>query len=101
MPPRVRLTAEESEQLPMLLSLVAERRNEFPLAAEPARQACWVAERYGANVPLTINLITLLLFEHGVHRSVDQVARDLAILRGDTSTDSGRNRDGTRHSGHR
>ena len=68
----------------MLLSLVDGRRNEFPPGADASMQASWIAERYAGDSPLTINLITLLLFEHGVHRSVDQVSRDLAILRGDT-----------------
>lgn len=84
MPPRVRLTTEESELLPALLSLVEGRRHEFPADASASDQASWVAERYAGESLLTINLITLLLFEHGVHRSVDQVSRDLAILRGDT-----------------
>ena len=87
MPPRVRLSAEESERLPELLSLVQERRNEFPAEANASAQASWIAERYAVDSPLTVNLITLLLFEHGVHRSVDQVSRDLAILRGDTDHD--------------
>ena len=84
MPPRVRLTTDESERLPSLLSLVEGRRHEFPAGADASVQAGWIAEHYAGESPLTINLITLLLFEHGVHRSVDQVSRDLAILRGDT-----------------
>ncbi|MCY3922872.1 MAG: hypothetical protein OXG27_10825 [Chloroflexi bacterium] len=84
MPPRVRLTTEESERLPALLSRVAARRHGFPADADASVQASWIAERYADEAPLTTNLITLLLFEHGVHRSVDQVARDLAILRGET-----------------
>ena len=84
MPPRVRLTTEESERLDSLLSLVAGRRDDFPTNASASDQASWIADRYAGESPLTINLITLLLFEHGVHRSVDQVSRDLAILRGDT-----------------
>lgn len=87
MPPRVRLTTEESERLPTLLSLVEGRRHEFPDDADASLQVGWIAERYAGACPLTINLITLLLFEHGVHRSVDQVSRDLAILRGETDHD--------------
>ena len=83
MPPRVRLTADEAERLPELLSRVDALRSEFPADGDAPRQAAWVRERYSENEPLTLNLVTLLLFEHGVHRSVDQVARDLAILRED------------------
>ena len=83
MPPRVRLSADEAERLPALLSRVDALRSEFPADADAPTQAAWVRERYSENEPLTLNLVTLLLFEHGVHRSVDQVARDLAILRDD------------------
>ncbi|MCY3734576.1 MAG: hypothetical protein OXG42_09885 [Chloroflexi bacterium] len=84
MPPRVRLTNEETERLPSLLSLIDGRRHEFPGDAHPSVQAHWIADRYADESPLTINLITLLLFEHGVHRSVNQVSQDLAILPEDT-----------------
>ena len=68
----------------MLLSLVDDCRNEFPVGENASVQASWIAERYGGESPLSISLITLLLFEHGVHRSPDQVSHDLAILREDT-----------------
>lgn len=84
MPPRVRLTTEESERLPALLSRVEGRRHEFPTDTDASIQVGWITECYAGGPPLTTNLITLLLFEHGVHRSVDQVSRDLAILRGET-----------------
>ena len=90
MPPRVRLNADEAERLPALLGRVAALRSEFPGEADPPTQAAWVRTRYWDNSddsddgPPTLNLVTLLLFEHGVHRSVDQVARDLAILREDS-----------------
>ena len=87
MPPRVRLSAEEAERLPELLSRVASLRSDFPADAEASAQAVWVHDRYSTESPLTLNLLTLLLFEHGVHRSIDQVARDLAILREDTDND--------------
>lgn len=81
MPPRVRLSAEEAERLPELLANVERLRAGFPVDAQAGAQAAWIEERYGLDAPLTLNLVTLLLFEHGVHRSVDQVAQDLAILR--------------------
>ncbi len=84
MPPRVRLSADEAERLPALLEAVQARRSEFPAEADAATQASWIRDQYSTESPLTLNLITLLLFEHGVHRSVDQVSRDLAILREDT-----------------
>ena len=83
MPPRVRLSAEEAERLPELLSRVDALRSEFPAEADASVQALWVHDRYSVDSPLTLNLVTLLLFEHGVHRSADQVDRDLAILRDD------------------
>ena len=81
MPPRVRLSAEEAERLPRLIGSVERLRSGFPVDAHPGAQAAWIEEHYGSEAPLTLNLVTLLLFEHGVHRSVDQVAEDLAILR--------------------
>ena len=87
MPPRVRLSADEIERLPALLSRVASMRSEFPAEADAAEQAAWIREQYSDASPPTLNLVTLLLFEHGVHRSVDQVARHLAILREDAETD--------------
>lgn len=84
MPPRVRLSAEEAARLPALLGRVEALASEFPVNADAPTQASWIRERYSMDSPLTLNLITLLLFEHGVHRSVDQVSRDLAILREDT-----------------
>ena len=86
MPPRVRLSAEEAERLPGLLDRVEALRSEFPAEADASAQASWVQAQYVDDSPPTLNLLTLLLFEHGVHRSVDQVARDLAILREDTET---------------
>ena len=78
MPPRLRLSAEESAQLGPLLALVDERRAAFPREADGPEQAAWVARSYGGDAAaLTNNLITLLLFEHGVHRSAAQVASDL------------------------
>ena len=88
MPPKLRLTPEELERLPTLLAQVESARSDFPADAPASAQAAWVRERYrlsdgtisdGGRIP-SLNLITLLLFEHGVHRSLDQVARDLAIL---------------------
>lgn len=84
MPPRVQLSPDEAERLPALLSRVETLRPEFPADAAPAEQAVWIQERYSDESPLSLNLVTLLLFEHGVHRSVDQVTRDLAILPEDT-----------------
>ncbi len=84
MPPRVRLSDEESERLPGLLNRVETLRSQFPETADASTQASWIRDQYSDDSPLTLNLITLLLFEHGVHRSVDQVAWDLAILREDT-----------------
>ena len=83
MPPKLHLTPEELERLPTLLAQVESARSDFPADAPASAQAAWVRERYrlsdGGRIP-SLNLITLLLFEHGVHRSLDQVARDLAIL---------------------
>lgn len=80
MPPRVRLSTEEAERLPTLLGMVNALRSEFPSGADAAMQAAWIRETHSDGAPLTLNLVTLLLFEHGVHRSADQVAQDLAIL---------------------
>ncbi len=84
MPPRLTLTDAERELLPELLERFAALQHEFPRQASASDQAAWIRERYAINVTLTDNLITLLLFEHGVHRSLDQVRQDLAILREDT-----------------
>jgi len=81
MPPRVRLSAIEAERLPSLLGMVDTLRSEFPAGADPPSQAVWIEEHYSLDEPLTLNLVTLLLFEHGVHRSAAQIAQDLAILR--------------------
>ena len=83
MPPRVRLTSAESARLPTLLARVEASLDAFPTQAEVSVQLFWIQEQYSNDDPLSLNLITLLLFEYGVHRSVDQVARDLAILRKD------------------
>ena len=96
MPPRVRLTADEAQRLPDLLSRVEALRSEFPSDADPSALALWVRDRYFSDdddATLSLNLVTLVLFEHGVHRSVDSVARDLAILREEsihTNTSDGR-----------
>ena len=74
MPPRVRLSSDEAAQLPDLLAAVASRRADFPVDADPSHQARWVQTTYEID---SLNLTTLLLFEHGVHRSADQVALDL------------------------
>lgn len=87
MPPRVRLSDDEAARLPTLLARVEALKSEFPAEADASTQAAWVRERYSTESPLTLNLITLLLFEHGVHRSVDQVSRDLAILRKDSDNE--------------
>lgn len=81
MPPRVRLSAEDAARLPALLDRVDALRSDFPEQADAATQASWIRDCYSDDSPLSLNLVTLLLFEHGVHRSVDQVAQDLAILR--------------------
>jgi len=81
MPPRVRLTPDETARLPALLTRVDALRAAFPVQAEASVQATWIRERYTDERPPSLNLITLLLFEHGVHRSADQVAQDLAMLR--------------------
>ncbi len=82
MPPRVRLSDEEALRLPDLLARVEDARAQFPRRADPPQQAAWIRERYRGQdeMPPTTPLIALLLFEHGVHRSVDQVAADLAML---------------------
>lgn len=86
MPPRVRLTAEESARLPDMLAQVEILRSEFPADTDASVQAEWIRDRYDNGTPPTLNLITLLLFEHGVHRSADQVSQDLAMLREDTES---------------
>ncbi len=80
MPPRIRLSRAESAQLGPLLALVDQRRPQFPADADGPAQATWIARTYAADAnSLSNNLITLLLFEHGVHRSAEQVAHDLRI----------------------
>ncbi|MXY86043.1 MAG: hypothetical protein F4Y95_06030 [Chloroflexi bacterium] len=80
MPPRVRLSAEDAARLPALLDRVQALKSAFPEEADAITQVSWIRERYSHDSPLSLNLVTLLLFEHGVHRSVDQVSQDLAIL---------------------
>ncbi len=75
------MSAEEAARLPHLLTRVDALRDAFPGDAEAAVQAAWIRAHYADEQPPTLNLITLLLFEHGVHRSADQVSQDLAILR--------------------
>jgi len=84
MPPRVRLSAEDAARLPALLERVEALQSDFPVTADAARQASWIRDSYSDESPLSLNLVTLLLFEHGVHRSLDQVSQDLAILREDS-----------------
>ena len=84
MPPRLRLTPEETELLPELLERFSLFRADFPSDASAAAQARWIRDHYSVDGPLSLNLVTLMLFEHGVHRSLDQVADDLAILREDS-----------------
>lgn len=86
MPPRVRLTAEEAARLPDMLARVDVLREKFPADASASAQAAWIRDRYDEGTPPTLNLITLLLFEHGVHRSADQVSQDLAMLREDNES---------------
>lgn len=88
MPPRVQLTSDEAERLPELLAQVDSLRSEFPNDESASVQAGWIRDRYFADAEpstLSLNLVTLLLFEHGVHRSVDQVTQDLAILSTETN----------------
>ena len=84
MPPRLRLTPQESELLPSLLERFSLFRSDFPTQATATEQARWIHDHYSVDAPLSLNLVTLLLFEHGVHRSLDQVANDIAILREDS-----------------
>ncbi|MCY3558168.1 MAG: hypothetical protein OXH13_05940 [Chloroflexi bacterium] len=81
MPPRVRLTPDEAARLPRLLARVDGLRSAFPVHTGASGQAAWIREQYTDGQPPSLNLITLLLFEHGVHRSTEQVAQDLAMLR--------------------
>ena len=75
------MTPDETARLPDLLARVDALRAEFPIESDASVQAAWIRERYTDSRPPSLNLITLLLFEHGVHRSADQVAQDLAMLR--------------------
>ena len=81
MPPRVRLSAEDQAQLPALLALAAERADEFPQDAAGDAQIAWLCRTYAAERPLSVPLLTLLLFEHGPHRSAETVAQELASAR--------------------
>ena len=81
MPPRVRLTDDERERLPALLAAAARRADEFPGEAAPEAQVAWLWRTYAAEEPLSVALLTLLLFEHGAHRSAETVARQLAAAR--------------------
>ncbi len=82
MPPRVRLSSGEAARLPALLAAVAQHTADFPRSAPPEAQAAWVWNTYSsADNPLTAALLTLLLFEHGVHRSAETVARQLEAAR--------------------
>ena len=81
MPPRVRLSAEDNARLPALLAMVGERAGEFPREASGEAQVAWLWRTYGVERPLSVELLTLLLFEHGVHRSAETVERELASAR--------------------
>ena len=81
MPPRVRLSNDERERLPALLAAAALRADEFPGEAAPEAQVAWLWRTYAADEPLSVALLTLLLFEHGAHRSAETVARQLAAAR--------------------
>ena len=81
MPPRVRLSDDERERLPALLAAAARRADEFPAEAAPEAQVAWLWRTYAAEGPLSVALLTLLLFEHGAHRSADTVGRQLAAAR--------------------
>ena len=81
MPPRVQLSDDERERLPALLAAVAQRAAEFPAEATPEAQLAWLWRAYTAEEPLSVPLLTLLLFEHGAHRSADTVARQLEAAR--------------------
>ena len=81
MPPRVRLSTDDAQRLPALLAAVHARNLEFPSDAEPEAQLAWLCRAYGAERPLSVNLLTLLLFEHGAHRSAETVERQLEAAR--------------------
>lgn len=81
MPPRVRLSDDERERLPALLAAAAQRAAEFPAEAAPEAQVAWLWRTYAAEQPLSVPLLTLLLFEHGAHRSAGTVARQLEAAR--------------------
>ena len=81
MPPRVQLSDDERERLPALLAAAAQRADEFPAEATPEAQLAWLWRAYAAEEPLSVALLTLLLFEHGAHRSADTVARQLEAAR--------------------
>lgn len=81
MPPRIRLSAEDQARLPALLALAAERAAEFPQDAAGEAQIAWLCRTYAAERPLSVPLLTLLLFEHGPHRSTETVAQELAAAR--------------------
>lgn len=81
MPPRVRLSAEDNARLPALLAMVGERAGEFPRGAPGEAQVAWLWRAFAAERPLSVELLTLLLFEHGAHRSAQTVERELASAR--------------------
>lgn len=81
MPPRVRLSAEDNARLPALLAMVPQRADEFPREAAGEAQVAWLWRAYAAERPLSVPLLTLLLFEHGAHRSAQTVERELASAR--------------------
>ena len=80
MPPRVQLTDDERERLPALLA-AAQRAHDFPGEAAPETQLAWLWRTYAADEPLSVALLTLLLFEHGAHRSAETVAQQLEAAR--------------------
>lgn len=80
-PPRVRLSEEDRARLPALLAAVAGRAGEFPGEAASEAQVAWLWRAYGEDEPLSVGLLTLLLFEHGAHRSAETVAGELEAAR--------------------
>lgn len=67
MPPRVRLTDNEAQDLPPLLEFEPPNANAFQDCATTNQRLLWVLAAYQPVIkqPLTAALITLLIFKHG------------------------------------
>jgi len=94
MPPRVRLTDDEAQHLPLLLDFRPPNANAFQDCSTPHQRLLWILAAYQPVIkqPLTAALITLLIFKHGPNialRTVITALRDAVASASIRETDGG------------